>query len=307
MNYTAAVAAPILVICLAALCFRSSSVELRSDHFKDKAVLICDAHSGIGEQLAYDLAAQGAKLFLVNRPGRSESLLYNLRDGKMASPQAQTQISARTWKLLEKVRDKARTMGSPQVEALSFDFANISGIHVIIEEAVSSLGGLDYLVLNHAEVPRGSILQLRHHQTPHFIDRSFKVNVFSSIELALRAMPHLERSKGHIFVSSSMLGEVPDSELPVFSATKHALNGFFYSLQEDLAARKSLVTVSVGSLGQIMVDDKVPLFKIPQWMNGNIQDCARSIMSSLASHPKTLTYPTAHPFITRFMWHLFSG
>ena len=272
----------------------------------NKVVLLCDASSGIGEDLAYELAKEGARMVLVTRTGRSESLLNTLKDGKLGSPQAQLQISAHTWRTLLKVRDKALALGSPQVEVLSFDFGNVTGAHTLVDKTIEMFGELDYLVMNHAEIPRGSILKTHKHQNAEYIDRTFRVNVFSFIEIAMRAMPHLEKNQGHIFVTSSTLGEVPSAEFPVFTSTKHALNGFFYSLQDDLAESQSPVTVTIGSLGEVRIENRMPMFKLPKWLIGDQGECAQGMKDSLVKRDRTFTFPIIHPYFAKFVWYFLS-
>lgn len=298
---------PVLVFFLSAAIYLHCTVAPVSDsdyqtHISNKVVLICDVGSA-GEQFAYELAKQGAKLLLVARTGRSESRLRTLKDGKLASPQAQLQISANTKPMLLRIKETALKLGSPQVEIETYDFGDVAGAHTLVDKTVELLGGLDYLVLNEEEVPRGFLLQFHQQQTPDFINRSFRVNVFSFIEIALKAMPHLEESKGHIFVTSSTLGEVPNAGLSVYSATKHALNGFFYSLQQELIAKKSSVSLTIGALGVIRTEDKMPLLKLPDWQIGDLMKCARGMMDSLISRPKTFTYPKIYSYMTRFMWY----
>ena len=56
------------------------SVEQLRSHLKDKVVLICGASSGIGEELAYQLADHGAKLVLV---ARNQAKLDAVKEGVM--------------------------------------------------------------------------------------------------------------------------------------------------------------------------------------------------------------------------------
>ncbi|XP_063681827.1 hydroxysteroid 11-beta-dehydrogenase 1-like protein B [Bolinopsis microptera] len=279
---------------------------------KDKVVLLCHASSGVGEQLAYELARHGAKLLLVTRTGRSESLSnkltlhhsYTDSDKANESAVAQLQISAQTFTLLQAVRDQALKLGSPQVEILSFDFGEVKSGHTLVDRAVESLGGLDFLILNQEEIARGYLVKGGRPIDHNFVQRTFSVNLLSSIEISLKAMPHLEKSKGHIFVASSALGEVPKSGLSVLSATKHALNGFFYSLQQELKEKKSAVTLTVGALGEIAAGDRMPLFTLPDWMVGEKEECAAGILHSLITRPTTFTYPSLHLNAARLAWFL---
>jgi len=263
-----------------------------TDHsqLKDKVVVITDAASGVGAELALKLAGHGAKMLLVCRTGPSESLLLRLRDGKLASPQAQTQISAGTFNKLKKVQQKALDLGSPQVEVAAYDYGNITGVHTLVDSTIELLGAMDYLVLNHEEVVRGS--------NPSSIEmtRSLNVNVLSYIELVRKALPHL--NNGHIFISSSILGAVSTNELPVYSATKHALNSFFYGIQEEIG--KSGATVTLGELGEMITPDRQPLFdNIPKWARGDVVTGAQTIMDTLITRQSKLMYPKVHCYLAR--------
>lgn len=289
-------------------CTSVSEADYQS-HFSNKVVLLCGTGFGIGEPLAYELAKQGAKLLLVTRTERKVNTLHRMAEkydiGRPAILQVEKLMVARTGSKLRQIKANALELGSPQVEILySYDFANVTDAHTIVDKTIDLLGGLDYLVLNHGEIPRGFFLEVAHQQTPESIDRNFGVNVFSFIEIALKAMPYLEQNKGHIFVTSSMLGEVPNARLPIFSATKHALNGFFYSLQQELTAKKSSVTLSIGALGEIGSENMMGVFKLPSWiMAGDVTECVRGIMDSLISRPRTFTYPKFHSYIVRLMWY----
>lgn len=297
----------LVVLALSIVIYRHVASSYQSENsLFNKVVLVCDASSGIGEELAYELAKQGAQMLLVTRTGRSESLLNTLKDGKLGSPQAQLQISAHTWQMLLKVKDKALSLGSPRVELMSFDFGNVTGAHFIVDKTIELFGKLDYLVMNHAEIPRGSILKVHQHQNVDYIDRTFRVNVFSFIEIVMRAMPYLEQSQGHVFVTSSTLGEVPAAQFPVFAATKHALNGFFYSLQKELIESDSPVTLTVGNLGEVRTKTRMPLFKLPKWLTGDQSECAQGIKDSLISRTRTFTFPKIHPYFVKSLWYFFS-
>ena len=305
---------PALVLLLSAAVYMHIRPAAPSDSqystsLRNKVVLLCHASSGVGEQLAYKLAAHGAKLLLVTRTGRSETLSnkltlsqsYTDSDKANESAQAQLQISAQTFTLLKGVREEALRLGSPQVEIMSFDFGEVTSGHVLIDRAVEKLGGLDYLVLNQEELARGYLVKGGRPIDYKFVERTFDVNVLSSIELALKAMPHLEKSKGHIFVASSALGEVPKAGLSVLSATKHALNGFFYSLQKELKQKKSAVSLTIGALGEVDAGDRMPLFTLPEWMVGDKEECAAGILDSMVSRPKTFTYPIVHLGLARIL------
>ncbi|KAL5258357.1 hypothetical protein ACHWQZ_G009005 [Mnemiopsis leidyi] len=261
----------------------------------NKTVLITDASGGVGAELARQLAAHHANLMLVTRTGRTESLtnrrtVYN-KEGKSNSPQSQTQISAYTWNKLVAIREEALKLGSSKVEIMSFDYSNVEEVNTIVGAVVEKFGRLDYLVLNQEEVARGYVVKTRHGQTPDFVSRTFGVNVYSSIELTLRSLPHLEKTQGHILLLSSLLAHVAKPGLAVLSATQHATHGFFYSLQRELRERMSGVTLTVGQVGELEQSEKMSLFEVPSWTIGDRAECARVIVESLVKRPCSVRYP----------------
>lgn len=245
-----------------------------------KAVLICGASSGIGEELAYQLADFGAQLVLVGR--REERL--------------------------KAVREEALSRGALRVEILPFDFSDAAGSGIVIEQTIGWLGRLDYLVINHAAIIGGPHLAYPHQQDPHFVERIFRVNTLSYLQLFLHALPHLEESHGHVFVTSSIAGEVPGAVRSsiLYHGTKHALNGLFYSLQAELFYKESNVTISVGALGFIFTKELGLLLEnaeIPSWMVGDLHVCARLMTESYLTRPLTLTYPAMAGYLARALWY----
>ena len=299
-----------LLILPVVLWLKCSQVDVRPN-FAGKTVLLCGACTGVGEHITLELAKQGAKLFLVARSDKRYQTLFRLRDKFDVEDAAISQVEklmvdARTESKLEYIREAALELGSPQVEVVNaFDFGNVSNAYQLVEKTVELFGQLDYLVLNHAEIPRGHISKVKHHQTPEFIDRTFRVNVFSYIEIAMRAMPYLEQSKGNIFVTSSLLGKISDAKFPVFSSTKHALNGYFYSFQQDLINTNSSVGLTVGSFGEIQTEELLRMFsKYYAWLTGNPSECAIGMLQSLATRAKTFSYPKLQTHIAHFLWFL---
>ena len=109
----------------------------------DKVVLICGSSSGIGEEIAYNLATLGAKLILVSR----------------------------TASKLEVIKQKALEKGSPGVEIIPFDLSDTSSSQDLITKAVALFGGIDHVILNHAAFPMGRFLDIEQHQDPRYIEK----------------------------------------------------------------------------------------------------------------------------------------
>ena len=243
-------------------------------------VLICGASSGIGEELAYQLAEQQARLVLV----------------------------ARTVDKLEKVRKKALARGAAAVEVIQFDMSRAGESGSVVERTVELFGKLDYLVLNHAAMFYGAFLAFPHQQEQEFIEKVFRVNIFSHIQLTVTAIPYLEATGGHIFVTSSIAGELPFTYgIHLYSSTKHAINGFFYNLQQELIAKQSAVTITVGALGPVWTADMELLMEgdvLPvKRVSGSVEDCAGGILQTYFTRPHTWTFPKPANYLMRAMWY----
>ncbi|KAL5263716.1 hypothetical protein ACHWQZ_G008927 [Mnemiopsis leidyi] len=243
-------------------------------------ILICGASSGIGEELAYQAAEKGANLVLA---ARSEDKLL-------------------------RVQEEALKRGAGAVEIVPADFSDVAGSGVVVEKTLEKFGKLDYLVLNHAGLPFGPFLAAEYMHDPAFIEKIMKVNFLSHIEIALKALPHLEGSSGHIYVTSSTFGEVPiNYAMSLYCTSKHALNGFFYSLQQELLAKESSVSVTVGALGLIWTPDIASVFEndpIPKdVIAGTMEGAARGMLDSYTTRPRTLTYPVFANVFMRLLWY----
>ena len=256
-----------------------STDQVRS-RYENKVVLICGASSGIGEEVAYQMAEVGARIMIV---ARRESRLI-------------------------KIKEEAIKRGSPHVEYMVYDFSDVKNSSKIIRKTINVFGRLDYLIANHASMITGQFLAFPHFQDPDFIENTFRINTFSIIELALKALPYLEETSGHIYVTSSMAGEYPFStHHTIYCATKNALNGFFYSLQSELIFKRSKVGITIGALGFITTKELVQvldeLHSVHSLFKGSVEDIARKMILAYIERPRTITYPVAS-WAWRFTWLL---
>jgi short-subunit dehydrogenase len=180
--------------------------------FKDKVVWITGASSGIGEALALEFAALGARLVLSAR-----------RSGE-----------------LERV---GKLTGLPPLDLmiLPFDLADTSNTSGLAAMVVNKFGRIDMLVSNGGYSQRGLALE-----TPIELDRELmEINYFSYVSLTKAVAPYMKREKnGHIVVISSIAGKFGFYLRSSYSAAKHALHGFFESFRletEKLGIRTLIV------------------------------------------------------------------
>ena len=240
------------------------------DHITGKVFLLSGASSGIGEEITYQLAALGARVV----------------------------ITARSVDKLERVRENAvKIHGAREVDihVMQCDMSDIEQAINLVPNALAVFGRIDHLILNQAATPMGPFLNMKSHQNPEFIERVYRTNVFSNIQAAIAAKPELEKTGGHILVTSSTAGEGPFMIAGLYSSSKHALNGFFYSLQQELAAIKSSVTVSIAALGLIKTKEVGEIVDhmtgIPEFFKGDLSETARVMIDNFIVRSPTMSYP----------------
>ena len=165
----------VTAVLVALVLLRSSSIsrdDLKSA-LAGKVVLVCVASSGIGEQVARDLASLGAWVI----------------------------ITARREDKLEEVRRKMIAVNpEAKVGVLKCDFSDVSQSERVVGEAMKIFGRIDHLMINHGFATPGPFLATPSEQNPDTYKRTFQVNFFSFIQIALSALEHLEENSGHIIV-----------------------------------------------------------------------------------------------------------
>ncbi|HEY9103657.1 SDR family oxidoreductase [Chitinimonas sp.] len=171
------------------------------DAFAGKTVWLTGASSGIGEALAYALAAQGARLVL----------------------------SARRTAELERVR---LACASPEQHlVLTLDVTDEAALPDAVARAEAWSGGLDCLILNAGVAQRGEA-----RDTALAVDRALlAVNYYAPVALSKLVLPGmLARGHGRLVVISSVMGKVGMPRRSGYAAAKHALHGYFDSLRAEL-------------------------------------------------------------------------
>ncbi|XP_062502140.1 hydroxysteroid 11-beta-dehydrogenase 1-like protein [Corticium candelabrum] len=195
---------------------------------KGQRVVVCGASTGIGEQIAYEYSKLGARIV----------------------------ITARRAEVLKEVAAKCRELGAEEVYSIPLDLSLVESAERLINESVTLMRGIDILVLNH-------IMGYYAHWTSKSVEKlelaekMFKVNTLSYINIATYALQHLEESGGSIVVVSSFAGKMGIPFTAPYSATKHALHGFFESLRHDLYYSKSNISVTICVLGFIDTESAI--------------------------------------------------
>jgi dehydrogenase/reductase SDR family protein 7B len=175
-----------------------------------KVVWITGASSGIGEALCHELAARGSSLVL----------------------------SARRVDVLEKVRSAC---ANPDRHlALPLDMLAPDSFVAAFQNLLDRFGRVDILINCAGISQRGTALE-----TDRLVDRRLmELNYFAPIALTKLVLPSmLARDDGQIVAISSLMGKFSLPARGAYSASKHALHGFFDALRFEVEPQGIAVTI----------------------------------------------------------------
>ena len=169
--------------------------------WKNKTVWITGASSGIGEALVRTLAPTGAKIILSSR---RESILETI---KQSLPNEHRHF------------------------ILPLDVSDSKALNTIISENQDLLNTVDVLI-NNAGISQRS---LTWDASPESERQIMETNFFGAVATARAVLPGMmSRNKGNILLLSSPAGRFGFPLRSSYSASKHALHGYFESLRAEL-------------------------------------------------------------------------
>jgi short-subunit dehydrogenase len=189
------------------------------NYFEGKVIWITGASSGIGEALALQWSALGARLIL----------------------------SARRVSELERV--KAACAHSDRCDIVPLDLADQHGLEVAADAVLEKFGAVDILVNNGGISQRGLAIE-----TATEVDRRImEVDYFSGVTLTKKVLPAMvAQGRGHIVCISSIVGLFGFPMRSAYSAAKHAIHGFYESVWAEL--HQQGIRVSIICPGRILTD-----------------------------------------------------
>lgn len=168
-------------------------------------VLITGASSGIGESLAIEWAKRG-----------THSLV----------------LAARNTERLNRIAESCATSTPTRVMAL--DLENPVSIDRFADELTASGIRLSVVVHNAGISQRSRVLDTG----LSVVRRIMEINYFGTVQLTQRLLPGMiESGGGEFIVITSLVGKFGSPLRSAYSASKHALHGFFDSLRAELGGR----------------------------------------------------------------------
>ncbi len=175
-------------------------------------IWITGASSGIGEACAYCYAEGGNKLILTS--------------------------SSR--ERLEPVAANCREKGASEVLVLPSDFNDLEGVKLLARTAWDAFGGIDVLFCNAGISQRTNVEDT----SMDMVRQIMEINYFAPVALAKAILPFmLKAGGGHIAVTTSIAGVFGFPLRCAYSSSKHALYGFFETLQAEYYGSNILVTI----------------------------------------------------------------
>jgi short-subunit dehydrogenase len=169
--------------------------------FRNKVVWVTGASSGLGEALALELAKEKSRIV----------------------------ISARRQNELERVKMECTKYLSPEnIYVLPMDVAAITDADAEVKKITDQFGRIDVLI-NNAGIAQRSLA----YNTRQEVERKImEVNFWGAVLLTKAVLNEMRRHKaGNVAVISSVMGKFGYPGTSMYSASKHALAGYFESLR----------------------------------------------------------------------------
>ncbi|WP_456378749.1 SDR family oxidoreductase, partial [Lutibacter sp.] len=189
-------------------------------NFTDKIVWITGASSGIGKSLAIELSKQQVKLILSSRNETALNLVKNACENLS------------------------------NIKLLPLDLEDYNSLKSKTAEALKLFNGIDIL-FNNGGISQRSLVK----DTSIAVDkRIIDINYLGTIALTKALLPHfIEKNNGHFVVISSIVGKIGTPLRSSYSASKHALHGFFDSLRAEVYQNNIHVTLACPGFVQTNV------------------------------------------------------
>jgi NAD(P)-dependent dehydrogenase (short-subunit alcohol dehydrogenase family) len=169
-------------------------------NYKNKTVVVTGAGGGLGRKLCISFGQAGANILALD----------------LAKDELEKSVTE-----LEKI--------SIAVEGVVCDVTDPKACQVSIDRGRQRFGSIDVLI-NNAGITHIGLTQ---DTSIEAIEQVMRVNFFGSVNCTKACLPDLVENRGQIIVISSVAGFAPLVGRCAYSASKHALHGFFETLRVE--------------------------------------------------------------------------
>jgi dehydrogenase/reductase SDR family protein 7B len=246
-------------------------------YFKDKNIWITGASSGIGAALAVQLSVYSCRLILTSR-NKEE---------------------------LERIRQQCQEQKAACV-LLPADLLN-EDLTALTQKAVSIFGTID-IIIHSAGVSQRSMAS---ETSMEVYRRLMELNFFVPVAITQQLFPYFEEAgTSQVVVLSSMAGLMGFPLRTGYAASKHALKGFFETLQTEQPVKG--MSVTIVSPGRIRTPISLSALtgdgtRHAQMDDGQIQgipveECARKIIRAMERKTRHLIIAKSEKILWWIWW-----
>lgn len=195
---------------------------------EDKVVVVTGGSAGLGEQICYAAAREGAIVV----------------------------TCARRINLIGKVKEECRALSGKEAYAFQLDVSDPTSVENFFEKVQTEVGDVDILVNNAGFGIFENFVSFDMEKARNM----FEVNVLGMMVLTQKlAIEMVERNQGQIINVASMAGKMATPKSTVYSATKFAVLGFSNALRLELKPfNVKVTTVNPGPIATDFFDTADP-------------------------------------------------
>ncbi|KAM8834425.1 dehydrogenase/reductase SDR family member 7 [Synchiropus picturatus] len=247
---------------------------------RGQVVWITGASSGIGEELAYQLAKCGSRLVL---SARRQSELTRVKQACLERSDLQDE----------------------DVLVLPLDLLDRPSHENKTRTVLQHFGRIDMLINNGGRTQRSLFLETN----LDVMEALMELNFLGTLSLTKQVLPHMtQRGKGSLVTVSSVVGLMGVPLSSGYSASKHALQGFFDSLRLELLSYPNILvsTVSPGPVQSQIVQnafreqlDKSPSNAASQEHKMATSRCVSLMLAGIANGLKDM-WIAQQPFLAMY-------
>ncbi|WP_197501190.1 SDR family oxidoreductase [Mycobacterium sp. 852002-51057_SCH5723018] len=187
------------------------------ERLRGKVAVVTGASQGLGQHIALQLAAEGARVVL----------------------------AARNAQRLNEIESQIAAAGGI-ARAVAADLTREEDCARLIDTTVATFGGIDVLVLNVGVATYGRLEELESFAP---ITAAMQANFFSAAYPTYLALSHLIAARGVIAYVTSGSGHFPMAGYLGYTTSKHAMNGFFEALRLEVYPRGvHVLTINPGDM-----------------------------------------------------------
>jgi short-subunit dehydrogenase len=223
---------------------------------QNKIVWITGASSGIGEALCYKLNQAGAKLI----------------------------ISSRNTESLYQVKSKC-TKNQLDVHVLPLDLENTLELEDKAKAALNIFGRIDIIIHSRGVSQRSLAIDTE----LDVAQKIMNINFWGTVALTKAVIPAMvSNQSGHIVIISSLVGKFGTKYRSAYSASKHALHGYFDSLRSEIDPKIKISIICPGfiktnvTINALTADGTMQNTMDDAQANGmSADECARQIIKAI--------------------------